>query len=98
MTLTNLFLLYTGRMKRSHSVPPLKGILKTNHLKPAASEVNKWPFSTYSHQQYQQPQPLIQQPQCCCCVGLNERDHTVMHPDDPERNYVSHCHTENRDG
>ena len=73
---------------RSRSVepPPLKGILKTNQPKQATSTVEvRWP-----------PPAAAASNSCCCCVGggLNEWD--LSHPDDPTRNYVSHCHTENR--
>ena len=96
---TSIHIFFLPGKKRAKSAPPLKGILKTNHYTKQTevpqnftSEVIRWPPMPTS--------PSIST--CCCCpaasgAGLtNHRGHTVMHPDDPERNYVSHCHTENR--
>ena len=85
------------RRTRSRSVPPpLKGILKANHStttsQSAASTWPSWPLSS-------SPPCPPTTTSCCCCKSItNEWDQpaAVMHPDDPERNYVSHCHTENR--
>ena len=80
------------RRTRSRSVPPpLKGILKTNHSSTTSQTAasTSWPLSSSP--------PCPPTTSCCCCKSItNEWDQAVMHPDDPERNYVSHCHTENR--
>ena len=79
------------RRTRSRSVPPpLKGILKTNHSTTSQTAAStSWPLSSSP--------PCPPTTSCCCCKSItNEWDQAVMHPDDPERNYVSHCHTENR--
>ena len=92
------YIFFFSGKKRAKSAPPLKGILKTNHHTKQAEVAQNFTAEVITWPPMAAASPSLST--CCCCPtsGLNDGrgGHTVMHPDDPERNYVSHCHTENR--